>query len=73
MVVRIKERRLELGMTQSELAARVKDRQPHVVRWENGQISLYTLRKVARALDCKIDDLVVSEDEPEKGKDQQKA
>lgn len=72
MRVRIKERRAELGMTQAELAELVKDKQPHVVRWENGQISLYKLKKVARALSCKIDDLVVSEDEPEAGKDQQK-
>ena len=66
--LKIRDRRLALGMTQQELAEKVGDFQPHVQRWEKGQIGIRLLKRVAKALDTTMDDLVEDENEPEKGK-----
>ena len=66
--LKIKEQRIKLGMTQQELAEKVGDFQPHVQRWEKGQIGIRLLKKVAKALGTTMDDLVEEEDEPEKSK-----
>ena len=62
-MLRIKELRLQLGMSQQELADRVDVTQSQVSNWEAGRRYPYTkdLPKLARALDCTISDLFVKE------------
>lgn len=62
--VKIREKRIELGISQSELARRCNNYQPHVSRWEKGEISYGTLKKVAKALGCTMDELVEDDNEP---------
>lgn len=47
------------GMTQAQLAAKSGLRQPDISRYITGERmpNLYTLRKIARALGCSLDDL----------------
>jgi transcriptional regulator with XRE-family HTH domain len=48
----VKSRRLELGMSQAELAERLGTQQPHVARFENGHATprLAIIAKMAEAL-----------------------
>ena len=59
----IKNRRLEYEITQDELAKRIVCSQPMVKYIENGEKipSLALSKKLATALNCKIDDLVNGE------------
>ncbi len=47
-------------LTQSDLAAKIGVYQKDISRWENGARTpdIESLKKLAAALDCKIDDLV---------------
>ena len=56
----LKEIRLKRGMTQQELADAVGITQSQIARYESGetQPSLETLRKLAAALDCTLDELI---------------
>ena len=55
----LKERRLRIGMNQSELAKRMSVTQGIVSQWENQKImpSSDKLPKLAEALQCSIDEL----------------
>jgi transcriptional regulator with XRE-family HTH domain len=57
---KIKLRRLELGLTQTEAAGRMGVSQPRWVELESGTASptLDTLARVAEALGCQVRDLV---------------
>lgn len=57
---RIAETRERLGLTQKELARRLKVRQSTVSRLElpNANLTLATLRKVAKALHCSVHQLL---------------
>lgn len=57
---RIAEMREKAGITQQELARRLKVRQSTVSRMEreNANLTLVTLRKIARALDCSVYQLI---------------
>lgn len=56
----IAKRRMELGMTQQQLAEKVGCYAKDVSRWENGVFMPHveTMLKIATVLDCSIDDLV---------------
>nr|DAW29050.1 MAG TPA: Helix-turn-helix XRE-family like protein [Caudoviricetes sp.] len=56
----IAKRRMELGMTQQQLAEKVGCYAKDVSRWENGVFvpHVETMLKIATVLDCTIDDLV---------------
>lgn len=58
MRLKIKEVRIAKGVSQTELAKRVGDYQSHVSRWERGEVSTSKLIKIAKALGCKVDDLI---------------
>ena len=47
-------------MTQSELAQKIGVSQKDISRWENGVVnpSVNSLKQLAIALDCKVDDIV---------------
>lgn len=55
----IKERREELGMTQTELAQKVGVEQSSVARWERGATSptAANLMKLSQVLNCTLDRL----------------
>ena len=57
---RIAEMRERSGITQKELARRLKVRQSTVSRMEreNANLTLSTLRKIAKALDCPVHQLI---------------
>lgn len=51
--------RLAAGMTQAQLAAAMGCTQKDVSRWEAGrEPGALTLKKMAQALGCKMDDLI---------------
>ena len=56
----IAKRRMELGITQQQLAEKVGCYAKDVSRWENGVFvpHVETMLKIATVLDCTIDDLV---------------
>lgn len=56
----IAKRRIELGMTQQQLAEKVGCYAKDVSRWENGVFMPHveTMLKIATVLGCSIDDLV---------------
>ncbi len=56
----IAKRRMELGMTQQQLAEKVSCYAKDVSRWENSVFLPHvdTMLKIAAVLDCSIDDLV---------------
>lgn len=60
---RIKARRVELGLTQAQLAELAGVRQPTLSNWESGSVSphLVKLSDVARALGVSVADLVAEE------------
>ena len=57
---RIAEMREKVGITQKEMARRLKIRQSTVSRMErkNANLTLSTLRKIAKALDCSVHQLI---------------
>ncbi|MBQ7939495.1 MAG: helix-turn-helix transcriptional regulator [Clostridia bacterium] len=58
--MRIKEARLTAGITQEELAARMKVDRSTVTKWENGQSNpkVPVLLKLADILGCTVDELL---------------
>ncbi len=57
----LKALRIERGLTQVQLAKKLKMKQPHLAMLESGakpNPSLDTLRRLAKALRCKIAELV---------------
>ena len=57
----LKRLRLARGLTQMQLAKKLKMKQPHLAMLESGakpNPSLDTLRRLAKALRCKISELV---------------
>ena len=54
------EMRKRKNMTQSELASIIGADQPAISRYENGEhsMTLNTAYKIAKALGCKVDDLI---------------
>ena len=64
--ISIKSRRLELGMTQSELATKLGVDQTAVCQWENGVGPKRSrLSQVAEALDCSVAELLREDKEAE--------
>lgn len=61
---RLKELRLEMGLTQSELAKKLKVTQATVAKWENGDLepSLDMLRDMKVYFGVTVDDLLGLED-----------
>jgi transcriptional regulator with XRE-family HTH domain len=57
---KIRAARQAAGLSQYQLAERVGCSQHHISRWENGERgpSAQSLKKLAKALGCKIDDLL---------------
>lgn len=56
---KLKAARKAAGLSQAELAARVGCYQKDIARWEAGrEPGALTLKKLAQALGCSIDDLV---------------
>lgn len=58
--MRIRDKRLECGFTQDELAAAVGVTQSAVSQWES-EVNLpetAKLRSIAKVLNCKVDDLI---------------
>lgn len=58
--MRIKEARLTAGITQEELAARMRVDRSTVTKWENGQSNpkVPVLLKLADILGCTVDELL---------------
>lgn len=58
--MRIRDRRQNAGLTQQQIASAVGATQKQISAWETGQNepSIKVLKAMAKALDCKIDDLV---------------
>ena len=58
-------RRIEKGLTQTELAEMVDTKQPSIARLESGRRdpSLSFLRRIAEALDCRLEVRLVPHDE----------
>ena len=57
LAIEITELRSRLGLTQAQLAKRIRSSQPTIARLENpnyGRYSLATLRKVAKALNAEL-------------------
>jgi transcriptional regulator with XRE-family HTH domain len=56
----IRRRRLSLGLTQQEVAERVRSKRPLVCRAESALhvLTLSTLERYAEALDCKLSELI---------------
>ena len=56
----IKEMRIKRGLTQKQLAELLGVKQSNISRWEAGtfQPNATTLKKMADALNCRIDDLI---------------
>lgn len=59
-VNRLAIKRAEKKMTQSQLAEKAGCSQRDVSRWENGRVtpSAASLKKLAEALECKVDDII---------------
>lgn len=56
---KLKAARLAAGMTQAQLAAAMGCTQKDISRWEAGlEPRALTLKKMAQALGCKMDDLI---------------
>ena len=57
---KLKAARQAAGMTQAQLAAALGCKVKDVSRWENGHVEpgVLTVKRMARALGCSIDDLV---------------
>lgn len=57
---KLKAARLRAGLTQSQLAAATGCAQKDISRWESGVVEpgVLTARKLAAALNCKLDDIV---------------
>lgn len=62
-------RRIELGLTQAQLAKKVGTKQPGISRLESGNsnATLDLLQRVAEALDCRLDIRLVPMDESATG------
>ena len=63
--IKIKQRREQLGLTQTELSARSGASQPFIAQVENGarkNVTVDTLRLVANGLGCKLVDLLPDAD-----------
>lgn len=62
-MIHIRERRLRLGISQTELAAEVRVNQTAISQWERGVVtpSLDNAKRLADALGCTIDDLYADE------------
>lgn len=56
----IKAARIKAGMSQKELAQKIKTTQPRIARWEKGVVipNAQYLAKLAEALDVTIDELI---------------
>lgn len=56
----IKDIRTKRNLTQGQLADKIGQTQANVSRYENGErkLDLETAAKIAKALGCKVDDLV---------------
>ena len=61
IALRVRKRRLELGLTQTELAARMGITQGNITRIENNppNLSIETICKLAEALGMEAEDLLV--------------
>lgn len=56
---KLKQTRLAAGLTQKQLAELIGCSQQHIARWEAGrEPGALTLKKIAVALRCSMDDLV---------------
>ena len=57
---KMKTRRREKGLTQTELATIIGVDQREISRWENGmhEPSISCLKKIAQALDCTVDEII---------------
>lgn len=68
-MIHIRERRLRLGISQTELAAEVRVNQTAISQWERGVVtpSLDNAKRLADALGCTIDDLYADEPGKEAG------
>ena len=64
-MLRIEEIRKRAGITQAELSRRIEVSQGFVSDMENGKAvpSLDTLVRIAKALNCTLDELVITEPE----------
>lgn len=64
----IKYHRIKLNMTQDKLSKILKCERSSISKWERGHSkpSLYMLPKLAKALNCSIDDLFDSQDNGDK-------
>lgn len=58
--ISIKQKRLELGLTQKELAAKLGVDQSAVAQWEKGKTGPHRgkLNKIAEVLECDVADLL---------------
>lgn len=56
IIEQLKERRQQLGLSQSQLAEMVGIKQPNIARMESGNhsISVATLERITTALECTI-------------------
>lgn len=63
----IKARRLEIRMSQAELAQKMGVRQNTISGWERGtrQPSIAKIKQLARILGCSIEDLLGGDAQPE--------
>lgn len=64
----IRKYRKEAGLTQIELAKRMRVIQPNIARWETDGItpSIETLKKLSKILDVSVDSLLFTEKEKKK-------
>ena len=63
----LKRRRTSMGLTQNELAEKAKIAQSQISQIENGvsdNTTIEMLRKLAKALNCAVVDLLPEEDKP---------
>ena len=69
MIIRIKELREELGLTQKELAAKIGNVQRNISNWENGssEPDCETLVRLADVFGVTMDELFGRNEEPERG------
>lgn len=63
IVLRIREKRVQQGLSQTELALRLGVTQGAVMKWETGRCfpSLPMVARIAEILRCPIDDLILKE------------
>lgn len=61
--LRIREKRMEKGMSQMELAERLGVTQGAVMKWETGRClpALDRAVEIAETFDCSVDDLICKE------------